>query len=378
MPQHVRALYIHIPFCRVRCGYCDFYSQVPQEGELRPLVDALLAELRGLRATVDLRPDSIFIGGGTPTMLPPAELARLLSAAGENAAPADRLEFTVEANPDTIDAEMAATLARGGVNRVSLGAQSFDPRELRILDRRHEPASVTEALATCRAHGIARLSLDLIFGVPGQTLASWQSNLARAVALGVDHLSCYGLTYEPGTPLHQRLKSGRVQCVDPDLEAEMYELTIEYLAAAGYEQYEISNFARPGAACRHNLVYWYNEPYIGIGPSAAGYIDGMRYRNVADTQAYVDAVHAGSSPQVEQERLAADASMRETVMLGLRLRQGIDRARFSTRFGHDPADYFRPTVEQQRELGYLELQPGNLRLTRQGLLVADSVAAAFL
>lgn len=294
-----RSIYVHLPFCRTRCGYCDFYVQLLSQGAVTPLVDAVLAELAAYQARVPLAVDTIFVGGGTPTVLPPAELARVLAALRTTVAPDATLEFTVEANPATVTDEVARVLVDHGVNRVSLGAQSFEPAELRALQRTHQPAQVGQTLDTCRRHGLERLSIDLIFGIPGQTLASWEQNLKTAVGLGVEHLSCYGLTYESGTPLHKWLHEGRVQKCDEDLEADMYERMLDILPAAGLALYEISNFARPGAACRHNLRYWYNEPYLGLGPSAAGYVAGVRYKNVPDTAAYVQGIQvlrAGGRP----------------------------------------------------------------------------------
>mgnify|MGYP005852862365 CR=1 FL=1 len=378
MRATVDALYVHVPFCWRVCGYCDFYSEVFDRPRIEPLVDALGRELDSYRARVDLRPRTIFIGGGTPTTLPPPTLARLLAACRQDARTGPDFEFTVEANPATVTPAIAETLAAGGVTRVSIGAQSFDPAELAILDRQHRPEQVAQTVATCREHGLTHISLDLIFAIPGQTLAGWRANLRTALELDPEHLSCYGLTYEPGTPLHERWQAGAVQRVDSDVEADMYEATIDDLAAAGLPQYEISNYARPGAECRHNLVYWRNEPYLGIGPSAAGFVDETRYRNVPDTAAYVAAITAGRSPRVEEERLDPLARQRETAMLGLRLRAGIDRAAFRARFGVDATDTFATVIARYVADELLEVTDTHIRLTRRGVLVADRVAADFL
>lgn len=372
----ISAVYAHVPFCHTICGYCDFYSVVLDKRAAAPLVDALLAELDGVRSRRPVRPRTIFVGGGTPTTLPPADLRRLLAALRADAEP--DLEFTVEANPATVSDETAATLADAGVTRVSIGAQSFDPGELRVLERIHQPAQVAATVETARRCGIPQVSLDLIFAVPGQSLESWQRNLRTAIDLGPDHLSCYGLTYEKGTPLFDQLQAGAVRRLDADLEAEMYEWTIDALEHAGYRQYEVSNFARPGRECRHNLVYWRNEPYLGIGPSAAGFLDAIRYRNVPDAAAYVRAIRGGASPRCESERRALPDQARETMMLSLRLRAGVDRRAFAERFGRDPAEMFAEPVRKHEELGLLEADDEALRLTRSGLLVADSVIADFL
>lgn len=372
----VRAIYAHVPFCQTICGYCDFYSVVYDKSATRPLVDALLAELDRHRSATPLDIQTLFVGGGTPTTLPPEELRRLLSAL--RACARREPEFTVEANPATVTAEKAAVLVECGVNRVSIGAQSFDPAELRVLDRIHRPAQVAQTVAICRAAGIRRVNLDLIFAVPGQTLDSWLRNLRTAVDLAPDHLSCYGLTYEPGTPLFDRLTAGAVSRLDADDEARMYEATIDALADAGYHQYEISNFARPGCECRHNLVYWENEPHVGLGPSAAGLVGGVRYKNVPDVAEYARTIRDGRWPRIHEERLPPDQRARETAVLGLRLNAGIDRARFSQRFGNDPARLFADPIARFAELGLVEVTDRAVRLTRRGRLVADTIVAEFV
>ena len=373
-----RSLYVHVPFCRSLCGYCDFYSEVLQPARVEPLVTALRSELSGFARQHALHFETIFVGGGTPTVLPPAALAGLLDTAREHAADGAASEFTVEANPATVSDEVAGVLVAAGVNRVSLGAQSFDPAELHALQRSHQPAQVGQTVRQCRQSGIRQINLDLIFGIPGQTLASWQRSLEAAVALEPDHLSCYGLTYEPGTPLQVERDAGRVQPIDPDVEAEMYLAAIDLLPATGFEHYEISNFARPGAQCRHNLTYWHNEPCLGIGPAAAGFIAEVRYKNVADTAAYVECMRTGRSPWCEQETLPPERRARETAMLELRLRAGIDRRRFAERYGRDPAELFADVIAPHAADGLLEVDDTSVRLTRAGLLLADTVMADFL
>ncbi|MEW6253505.1 MAG: radical SAM family heme chaperone HemW [Planctomycetota bacterium] len=377
-PEPCRSLYVHVPFCRSLCGYCDFYSEVLDPRAARPLVDALLAELDSYARRRPLAWDTIFVGGGTPTVLPVPDLSHLLAGIRRFAGPDGDLEFSVEANPATVSPAVAEALAVAGVNRVSVGAQSFDPGELRVLDRTHTPEQVADTVAILRAAGLRRLSLDLIFGIPGQTLASWLRSLQAALSLSPEHLSCYGLTYEPGTPLCAARDAGRVIPVEEDVEAEMYIAAMNTLAAAGLHQYELSNYARPGAECRHNLRYWRNEPYLGIGPAAAGYLDGVRYKNVADTAAYVQAIVAGRSPRGEAETLPRERKMGETAMLNLRTAEGIDRSRFLSRFGSDPAIVFARAIERHTAAGLLEADGCGIRLTRAGRLVADRVMADFV
>jgi oxygen-independent coproporphyrinogen-3 oxidase len=376
--EPIRAVYVHVPFCRRKCDYCDFYSVAIDERDPVSLVDALLRELDCYRRRYALSPETVFVGGGTPTVLPPAELSRLLGGLRAIASCVADVEFSVEANPATVTPEITEVLASAGVNRVSIGAQSFEAGDLRVLDRTHVPEQVAETVSACRRAGLNRINLDLLFAIPGQTLESWLSNLTRAIELQPEHLSCYCLTYEPGTRLYEQLQAGTIRRVDENLDAAMYEQAIDALAAAGYLQYEISNFAHSGFECRHNLVYWHNEPYLGIGPSAAGLVDGVRYKNIADLAEYTRAVLSGALPRFEEERRTIEQRARETAMLELRLIEGIDRQRFVRRYGLDPAVFFADAVRRCEQRGLLEVSDDRLRLTRAGLLLADTVVAGFL
>ncbi|HOA74517.1 MAG TPA: radical SAM family heme chaperone HemW [Phycisphaerae bacterium] len=370
-------LYVHVPFCTSKCGYCDFYSHVGKPGAFAPLVDALLTELDAALQR-EVRVETIFVGGGTPTVLPVELLAKLLDRLGEIARRDGCVEFTVEANPATVDAAKADVLMAAGVNRVSMGAQSFNVRELAALDREHKPADVAASLEILRRSGLTRFNLDLIFGVPGQSLNSWLESLTTAVALGPEHLSCYGLTYEPGTPLQKRLQLGRISAVGDELESQMYLATRETLAAAGYRQYEISNYARPGLECRHNLRYWHNLPGIGIGPSAASYWQGRRWRNLPDTAEYVRRLNAGQSPAIDVEELSPRDRAGETAMLALRTIEGIDPDRFRRTTGFDPLELFADAIRSHVQAGLLVAEPHRIALTQHGLLLADMVMADFL
>lgn len=374
----VRSAYVHVPFCQTICGYCDFYSVTIDKQSLHPLVDALIAEFQRQCAVQPVSLETIFVGGGTPTTLPTEELRRLLVALTARRDPAASLEFTVEANPATVSRETAETLVAAGVTRVSIGAQSFDASELRVLERIHHPPQVAQTVRMCRDAGVREINLDLIFGVPGQTLESWSRNLEQALSMGPDHLSCYALTYERGTPLFEQRESGRVKPVEEELEASMYEHTMDRLAAAGYEQYEISNFARPGRECRHNLAYWLDQPYLGVGPSACGFVAGVRYRNIPDHREYARAVADGRSPRISEERLEPDRRARETAMLALRLNRGIERTAFARRYGVDAARLFADAIEKHRALGLIALSAERIALTRAGRLVASAVTADFI
>src|SRR5262245_38216405 len=279
-----RAAYVHVPFCARRCGYCDFAIAVGHDHQLDRYLDALTAELASLGEPQ--RVETISLGGGTPTHPGARQLRRLLSDVTEWLPPLPGHEFSVEANPGTLDDEKVAVLADHGVNRVSLGAQSFQPRLLRVLERDHRPEDVPRAVETVRRR-VANVSLDLIFGVPGQTLAEWDDDLRRALEVGPDHVSTYGLTYEKGTPLWKRWQRGEVVPLAEETKLKMYAHAIDVLEGAGFEHYEISNFARPGRRSRHNQVYWANHAHFGFGMGAAQYVNGRRWMRTRHLGSYI-------------------------------------------------------------------------------------------
>lgn len=340
-----------------------------------PLVDCIGRELRERVSGCAYRVDTVFFGGGTPTILPLNELARLLSFVHE-AVDVRRLEeFTVEANPATVDDAKAELLVSTGVTRVSMGAQSFFPDELATLERLHSPEDIAPSVATLRRHGVGQINLDLIFGIPGQSLESWSESLTRAIDLGPDHVACYGLTYEPGTRLTAMRRHGRMTPCDEDLEADMFLRTMETLESAGYRQYEISNYAKPGCECRHNLIYWRNDPYIGIGPSAAGCVDGRRYKNVADVAGYVRLMDRDGNAEAESEIIDNDMLIVELLMMQLRLNEGLSIATFRERIGVDPRNLFGKTLTRLVDMGLVAVSQTNIVLTHLGRLAANSVIA---
>jgi len=296
-------LYVHIPFCASKCGYCDFYS-VPADGEcMDSFVGALLRELEEDVFVEGRTIETVYVGGGTPTILPTDLLDRLFEGLRRVVSTYSPAEFTVESNPGTLLPEKVEILRDGGVNRISLGAQSFSAAELATLQRSHKPEDIAASVDMVRRAGFIHLNLDMIFGVPGQTLSSWMDSIGQAIDLGPDHLACYGLTYEPGTPLYERRERGEVIPTDEGLESEMYTSAIGLLADCGFDHYEISNFARLGGKCLHNLGYWENRPCIGIGPGASSYINGRRWRNVPEVRQYVRRVHCGEELAVDVEEL---------------------------------------------------------------------------
>ncbi len=367
------ALYIHVPFCLAKCRYCDFYSLAGAAGQEHAYVAGIANELSARRDRLRRPLDSVFIGGGTPTCLPAEPLADLLACTADYID--DRTEFSIEANPATLTAEVADLLIAGGVNRVNIGVQSFIDAELKIIGRLHTAGQARQAIELCRRAGLDNIGLDLIFALPGQTLATWQESLDAALALAPAHLSCYGLTYEPHTPLAGDLAAGRVAQMHEDQQCDCYYAAVSAAGAGGLAQYEISNFARPGRQCAHNLTYWHNRPYVGLGPAAAGYLDGERWTNAADLPAWQQAVSAHQPAPHTSETLPPPRHMAETVMLALRLTEGIDRRQFARRFGVDVVAAFARPINRYAELGALELSPTHLRLSLQGLILADTVLA---
>jgi oxygen-independent coproporphyrinogen-3 oxidase len=362
---------VHVPFCAHKCGYCDFASLAGVDH----LADRYLAALEREMARVGTpQPvETIFVGGGTPTRLDAGQLGRLLAMIRHWFPLEPGGEWTVEANPGTLDQEKADVLAAGGVNRVSLGAQSFQPDLLRTLERNHAPEEVERALEWIRPR-FPRWSFDLIFGVPGSSLAQWQSDLETALGLEPSHLSCYGLVYEKGTALWKQWKEGLVREVDEEAERAMYEFTIDRLADAGLASYEISNFARPGHESRHNLVYWANDAYFGVGVGAARYLRGERAVNTRDLPAYLRRIEADEDATGPTETLDSEARARETAVLMLRRTVlGIDRADFARRTGFDLEALAGPVLRKHIERGWLESEGNRIRFTREGLFLADSV-----
>ncbi len=379
----VDGLYIHVPFCFHKCLYCDFYSIVDSHDRQAAFVRRLIDEMHAWARLGPSPLRTIFIGGGTPTLLPVDRWANLLAALAEAFDLAALEEFTVEANPETVTGDLLATLTGGGVNRLSLGAQSFNPAHLRTLERRHAPDRVAKAVVLSRAAGIANVNLDLIYAIPNQTLSEWRDDLDTALAMGPTHLSCYALTYEPHTPLTIKAERGEVRRADENLEAAMFELTLDHLTEAGFEHYEVSNFARrcdlkssisnhPSHRCRHNLLYWRNANWLALGPGASGHLNGLRWKNAARLDDYL--ASAGGAPLADVEQLDERASIGEQLMMRLRLVDGV-----ALGWIHESLDRERlETVERLVEQGLLERTATALRLTRRGLIVADAVVGELL
>lgn len=372
-------VYLHVPFCRVRCGYCDFNTYTSSElrgARQDEYADTLLREIR-LAADVlgsvgDLRPaQTVFFGGGTPTLLPPGDLARMLHGVREAFGIAPGAEITVEANPDTVTEGVVAELAAAGVTRMSVGMQSAVPHVLAALDRTHRPENVRTAVAAARGAGLD-VSVDLIFGAPGESLDDWRASLEQAIALQPDHISAYALIIEDGTKLARQIRRGEVPAPDDDLQADMYELADDLLGADGFDWYEVSNWARGDAhRSRHNLSYWTGADWWGFGPGAHSHVAGVRFWNVKHPAAYAQRLAAGESPAAGREIPDADARALENVLLRTRIRDGLPVSELLGEGRHAVAALIADGLVEPRDALH-----GRIVLTRRGRLLADAVVRA--
>jgi oxygen-independent coproporphyrinogen-3 oxidase len=361
-------LYVHIPFCARICPYCAFYKERADNSQTQRFCEALLAEVDAWRARWPVAPETIFIGGGTPTALTTPQLQYLLGGFRDRLDFSALGEWTVEANPGSVSPGKAKALRDLGVNRISLGVQSWDDELLKLLGREHNAAQAEDSFHILRTAGFTNVNIDLMFGLPGQTLAQWEATLRKTIALGPEHISTYCLTYEEGTEFFARQVRGEFR-EDPDSDARFLESAMQLLESAGFEHYEISNYARAGYASSHNRGYWAGEDYLGIGPSAFSTVGLERYQNVSDYRRYSDLVLAGDSPVSSTESLTAEMKRGERIALSLRTVRGIPAAELS-QWPNERREF--------EELGLLHEVNGNCVLTRRGKLLADSVAEAFM
>jgi oxygen-independent coproporphyrinogen-3 oxidase len=379
----IEHLYVHVPFCARKCAYCAFYSEAGDSQLVNRYVEALIREMELVAA--DLKPKTVFFGGGTPSLLTLRQWRQILEAM-RRLGLLGAAEWTVECNPATVSLDKARLLRDWGVNRVSLGAQSFDESLLDRLGRVHSRAMIFKSFDTLRAAGFDNVNLDLMFAIPGQTLETWRRSLAEALSLGGEHLSCYEVIYEEDTPLWKQWRAGAAR-VDEDLACAMYEALLEAAAGGGFRQYEVANFARhrgpspadvPDRACQHNVNCWRGGSFYGLGPSAAGYVRGVRTRNRANTALYCRQLEAGRRAIESAEELRPLARAGEIAAFGLRMTSGWPLEQFQRRTGYDLRHEWKPEIRRMVELGYGELNEGRFRLTRQGLRFADWAGAEFL
>ena len=359
-------IYVHVPFCITRCGYCDFNAYAGLDGLKPRYLRALLAEASlAAPAWEDVQIASVFLGGGTPTTMEPADLKSLLTHLRDRFMVTDDAEITTEANPDTVDRQRLEQLRAAGFGRLSMGAQSFDPAVLRSLERAHSPDSVRRAFDAARDAGYDNVNLDLIYGAEGEGLDSWEETLCETVLLAPEHVSAYALTIEPATPLGRKVAAGEVPAPDPDLQADMFAAACDVLASAGYVHYEVSNWAKPGYECRHNLAYWERRPYLGLGAGAHSYRDARRWWNVRPPEEYLARVERGELPEGGAERLEPSDAYLEKVFLRLRTLEGI------------PASWVDPTIaEPYLQLGLLTHDGEALVPTERGMLLLNELVLA--
>jgi oxygen-independent coproporphyrinogen-3 oxidase len=390
------SLYLHIPFCSLKCSYCDFNSYAKLDDLVPDFVDALCAELALWAPIVRERPiETVFFGGGTPSLLPLPHIERIMATLRDHYALADGAEVTLEANPGTADGDYFAGILAAGVNRLSIGFQSLHDDELVALDRIHNAAEAVQCYRWARDAGFRRINVDLIYGLPGQPMVSWQETVERAIELAPDHVSAYALTVEDGTKLAYDVEHGTVPPPDGDLQAEMYEWAGQRLTEAGRQQYEISNWSRPGEECRHNLVYWRNGEWLALGPGAHSHWGGHRFADVYSPRQYVRLVTATAeeppSPEASPATVLAamqqvtfvdpqpaELQMADTAILALRLNAGLDLAAFEQRFGRRFEDVYTEPLAETLEMGLLERDDGRLRLTGRGRYLANEVFVRLL
>ncbi|MGE3077224.1 MAG: radical SAM family heme chaperone HemW [Dehalococcoidia bacterium] len=376
------AVYVHIPFCTVKCGYCDFNAYAGMDNLKADYGRALVREIRQCSSLLRGREiSSIGFGGGTPGEVPASDIASVIEAVREHAAFRPDIEISLEANPGTVTDSALRELQRAGVNRLSLGAQSFHGPELKFLDRIHSPDATISSLRLAREAGIPSVGLDLIYGLPGQSLEAWRASLERAIAFDPDHISTYALTVEPGTPLARRVERREAIPLDEDQVADQYDLASSVLAEAGYQQYELSNWAKPGHQSRHNRTYWTDGDYLGIGAGAHGYYNRERYENVAHPREYIAAVNHPEShalPAVQDRYLPDEAiAMSDWFALRLRLIEGFESADFTARFGAAIPPSVAAVFREMCEAGVVAADP-RIHLTARGRMLHGEVAARIL
>lgn len=364
------SFYVHIPYCIKRCGYCDFNTYTPnelQDGATLEIVsndyiDAVLKEIES--APTDAVP-TIFFGGGTPSLLPAADLGRVITAIRNRNGLTDDCEITLEANPDSVTPEKMRQYLDAGFNRISFGMQSAIPHVLATLDRTHNPANVAKAVEMAREAGFSSVSVDLIYGTPGESLEDWQISIESALSLGVDHISAYALIVESGTKLAAQIKRGDISMPNDDLMADMYLLVNQMCNQAGLQWYELSNWSKSGHECRHNIAYWENKNWWGLGPGAHSHIDGKRFWNLKHPTTYKSKLFSGESPILDSEILTKEQMRDESIMLAIRMREGIDISSLT------PTQLER--IESYRESGHVSMVDKHLQLSPQGRLIADRI-----
>lgn len=367
-------LYVHVPFCAKKCLYCDFNSVTYDDNSANEYLNALKKELHAYR---EMDFNSVYIGGGTPTIYHPEDLDRMLSIIFKTVICAGNQEKTIEANPRTLNREKLRILKKYGINRLSIGAQSFNDNLLKTIGRIHNSDEFRDIYTLARDEGFRNINVDLLFAIPGQTGKDWLADLEKISEYAPEHVSAYGLTVEKDTPLYSMICSGQMKPVSEDASADMYQQTIETLESRGYVRYEISNFSKPGYECAHNINYWNMGAYAGIGAGASSFLNGERRVNEKNISEYIKRILQNGSAVSQKERISSETAVKEEIMLGLRKAEGIDEENFRGKYGVTVADRFADAVKNNISLGFLKQENGRLSLTEKGLLVANSVIIDF-
>jgi oxygen-independent coproporphyrinogen III oxidase len=370
-------LYLHFPFCQQKCNYCDFNSYAGMEHLLPKYLAAIKQEIFMYKVHVSVV-DTIYIGGGTPSLLPINDITRLFDSLRRNFYINDRAEITMETNPGSCTLEKLKVISMNGVNRLSIGLQSFNKESLKKLGRVHTVEDFIRTYQYAQEAGFKNINVDLIYGLPWQTGEEWQDTLAGVVELNPDHISLYSLSYEDGTPFSRDLKAGKIKKMDEELEAEMYENAIKLLKSAGYDHYEISNFAKPGKRCRHNQIYWRNEEYVGLGAGATSYMGRVRYTNVKEIPQYIEKVFGNDYATGEKEALKLEKIIGETIMLNLRMLDGFKMDDLQKRYKANVDELYGPTIKVLANQGLLKEEEGMVKLTDHGLMIANQVFQRFV
>lgn len=376
----VKGMYIHIPFCHQICFYCDFNKVFFKDQPVDAYIESIGQELAlwKQQGALDVPLETVFLGGGTPTALTPDQLKRLLELIHQYVPMSEDVEWSSEANPDELTREKMEVLYKGGVNRLSMGVQTFDQDLLKRLGRTHANDDVLRAVETAREVGFSNISFDLMYGLPGQTMAQWDETLERAFAFGMPHFSAYSLIIEPKTVFYNLMVKGKLNTVTEDLEGDMYERLMDEMEKHGLHQYEISNFAQPGHESRHNLLYWDNEEYIGVGAGAHGYVDGVRYSNHGPLKKYMEPLEVGERPVLDATTVTVKAQMEEEMFLGLRKTAGVELARFEEKFGAALEQVYGEILQNEQAKGNLVIEQGRVKLTHKGRFVGNEVFEQFL
>lgn len=375
----IKSAYLHIPFCEHICYYCDFNKVFIEGQPVDEYIDMLIREMSFLKEEVSAHPlSTMYIGGGTPTSLSAKQLEKLMIGIHEQLPLASGVEFTVEANPGDLTADKISVLKNYGVNRLSMGVQSFDDRLLKKIGRKHTASDVFDTMRLLDKSGLNNVSIDLIYALPGQSLESFQDSLDKALSLDLPHYSLYSLILENQTVFYNLARQGRLHLPDEDEEGDMFDLAASFMEAHGRKQYEVSNFAIPGKESQHNLVYWNNEEYYGLGAGASGYLDGVRYRNFGPIQQYMQPLKEQKRPIRDEEILTEQARMEEELFLGLRKREGVSYALFYEKFNQSLDEVFGNVIEELVAEKLLVKDTQHIALTRRGLALGNNVFQRFL